>query len=236
MNFTFDEKTHTYTLDGKRMTRVTTILDVLSKPLTQWAANCAVDYIEKHGKKLKEGIKVTEDDLQNARNAWKVKRDTAGEKGTDIHAEIEQLIKYAIKHNGGYVRPQKGEEKYSQQANEFIHWALQNSPKFLDSEKRIYSKEWWTAGTCDLIFEQDGEVYVGDIKTGKAIYPSMWWQVSAYAKMLLEMGLYSKIKGFKIIRLGKDGSFEVGENYAYDDNVRGFEACLTIYRKLNLLK
>jgi hypothetical protein len=232
MNFTFDEKTHTYTLDGKRMTGVTTVLDVLSKPLTQWAANCAVDYIEEKGQKLKGEIKVTAEDLTNARNAWKVKRDTAADKGTDIHAEVEALVRLAIK-EGGYMTVGKTDNK---QLQNFIDWATSNNIKFLDSEKRIYSKDWWTAGTCDLIFEQDGEVYVGDIKTGKAIYPSMWWQVSAYAKMLIEMGLYSKIKGFKIIRLGKDGSFEVGENYSYDDNVEGFEACLTIYRKLNLIK
>ena len=55
-NFTFDEARHLYKLDGKPLTGVTTILGVLAKPLTQWAANCAVDHLKKVGKKLKGGI------------------------------------------------------------------------------------------------------------------------------------------------------------------------------------
>ena len=57
--FTFDPKTHSYYLEvngeKKRMTGVTTILGVISKPfLIPWAANMAVDYIEKFFKENDE--------------------------------------------------------------------------------------------------------------------------------------------------------------------------------------
>jgi hypothetical protein len=50
-----------------------------------------------------------------------------------------------------------------------------------------------------------------------------------------------------IVRLGKDeldsegkiireGSFEIGENFAFDNNISGFKSCLNIYRMLNLIK
>ena len=108
--------------------------------------------------------------------------------------------------------------------------------KFLESEKHVWSEKLWIGGIVDFVCEINHEVYVGDIKTAKSIYETNYWQTSAYQYCLQEMGMYPKIKGFKVVRLGKDGTFEVGENYAYDDNIEGFKSALTVYRKLNLIK
>ncbi len=226
-------KGHTYTLNGKKLTGVTTILGVIAKGdgLTQWSANEAIEFVSKI---WKGGVLYTKKELPEifaqAKIAWKTSRDTAGASGMDVHNVIETLVKWAIQANGGYIDIDSHENK---QIDNFLKWA--RGVKFLESEKSVYSKELWIAGTLDIVYEKDGEVYLGDIKTAKSIYPTNYWQMSAYQFMLQEMGLYPKIKGFTVIRLGKDGSFEVGENYAFADNIEGFKSALTIYRKLNLI-
>lgn len=235
-NFTFDKKRHVYTLNGKPLTGTTTVLGIISKGdgLIQWSANMAVDYIKS------KVFEVDVDTLYNkvceeARKAWVTTRDSAGKSGTDVHEVIEGIIKRAIALDG-FIQPVEASfHTDSAQVSQFIKWAVEGNIRFLESEKMIYSKEHWLAGTVDFVFEKNGEVYVGDLKTAKAIYPTNFWQVSAYQMMLQEMGLYPKIKGFCIVRVGKDGSFEVAENYSYDDNISGFLSALNIYRKLNLI-
>lgn len=241
--YTFDEKKHVHTLNGKSLTGVTTILGVISKGdgLIQWSANEAVKYvIEKWGDNglIKEDLfKV----LEEAKTAWKGTRNSAGDKGKDTHAIVEMIIKYALKNGKGLISDEwlnivevlaESEEKKTQ-IKGFLEWA--KGKKFLESERNIYSKELWIGGIVDFVYEVNGEVYIGDIKTAKAIYPTNFWQTSAYQFCLQEMGMYPKVKGFTIVRLGKDGTFEVGENYAYDNNIEGFKSALTIYRKLNVI-
>lgn len=234
--YEFNEAKHIHTLDGKPLTGVTTVLGVISKGdgLIQWSANEAVKYIqtkilECEAGTLLENITLW---LEEAKTAWKGTRDKAGTQGTDVHAVIELFIKQAISTTGGVI-----EQKDSDipQVSNFLKWATENNIKFLASEQHIYSKELWIGGIVDFVYEKDGEVYVGDIKTAKAIYPTNFWQTSAYQYCLQEMGLYPNIKGFTIVRLGKDGSFETQSNYSYEDNIEGFKSALTIYRKLQAI-
>ncbi len=238
--FSFEPNGHVYKLNGTRLTGVTTILGVIDKPaLVPWASKMATDYIKsnlsyKRLKLLRKGyVVVKEKIIDEATNAWRNVRDTAGASGTDVHATLEVLIKEAIEAHGGYIQTDTHENK---QVDNFLKWARANTIKFLDSEKSVYSKSLFFAGTLDFMYEKDGEVYVGDIKTSSAIYPINYWQCSAYQFCLQEMGLYPKIKGFTIVRCGKDGKFEIGENYSYEDNIEGFKSALVIYRKLNLIK
>lgn len=245
--FEFTENGHSYTLNGKKLTGVTTVLSVISKGdgLIQWSANMAVEYIQTNAKILTgDGIPFYAVDdalLEQAKTAHRRKKEEAGEKGTDLHAIIEMIIGTAIMESKGVVSKkwQKAVEMLvetpskREQLTHFLDWA--KDKKFLESEKRIYSKELWTAGTVDFVYEFKGEVYVGDVKTAKSIYPINFWQTSAYQFMLQERGMYPKIKGFTIVRLGKDGGFEVKDNFSFEDNIEGFKSALTIYRKLNLI-
>ncbi len=232
-------KNHNYTLNGKKLTGVTTILGVIDKPaLIPWAARMATDYIKenlsyKRIKLLRKGYVVVRSKvIDEATTAWQRTRDTAGEAGKDVHAILEDIITEAIQKTGGYIETDSHENK---QVDNFLKWARANTIKFLESEKSVYSKSLWFGGTLDFLYEKDSEVYVGDIKTSSAIYPINYWQCSAYQFCLQEMGLYPKIKGFTIVRCGKDGKFEIGENYAYEDNISGFQSALNIYRKINLI-
>lgn len=242
--YTFDQVNHIHMLNGKKLTGVTTVLGVISKGdgLIQWSANEAVKLLQSYIKSDTSYPEIVlEKFFEEAKVAWKGTRDTAGEAGTDTHAILEMIIKYAIANGKGVISEEWAKivdvlmpiEEKKNQIKGFLDWA--KDKKFLDSERNVYSKELFIGGIVDFVYEVNGEVFVGDIKTSKAIYPANFWQCSAYQFCLHEMNIYPTIKGLSIVRLGRDGSFEVKENYAYEDNIDGFKSALNVYRKLNAI-
>jgi hypothetical protein len=177
--FAFDADTHSYYFDGKPMTGCTTILGVLAKPaLIQWAANEAVKFIRDNAPHVdsigerETSYEVSPELLDEARTAHARKRDDAAEKGTDLHALVEEYVRQCIERRDG--KPDLVPLYESIQP--FIKWAVDNNIRFIASEKQLYSKELWVAGTCDLVFEKDGKRYVGDIKT----YAKIWDRTPFY--------------------------------------------------------
>jgi hypothetical protein len=240
--YTFDEKKHMHTLDGKPLMGVTTVLGVINKPmLIQWSANMAVDFIESHKTdahfNMSTGIGSISFDmgfdelLKEARVAHRKKKEAAGDLGTELHAKIELVILRAIQENNGFIT----EEMQVDGTHLFVAWAITNNVKFLASEKNIYSEEWWVGGITDIICEIDGKRFIGDVKTSSGIYPEHYIQASAYSKMAVEMGLYEKFDGVVIINCKKDGGFDVQYNLDIEGNVKCFEAALTLYKHLKAI-
>lgn len=233
-NFTFNEKEHLYELDGKPLTGVTTILNVIAKPaLIQWAASEAVNYVCNNIEELITATKERQDELlKEAKTAHRRKKEDAGQKGTDVHALIEERIKGAIKNNDGYFDPQGIDE--NTQVQHFLNWAIDNKVQFLESEKRMYSKEKWTAGTCDFTCVINGKRYVGDIKTGGVYDRIPHFQTAAYRMMLEEAG--DNYEGSVIVNIKKDGKFnkekDVYYSHDYQTDLEGFLAALKLYRIL----
>lgn len=258
-NFQFDPKAHVYTLDGKPLSGVTTVLGVIAKPaLIQWAADMACDYVRDNRGALMDVsdiVEPLETLLKEARLAHRKKKEKAGAQGTDTHALIERYVKDCIQLNNGEAFVGY---KDSEPIQSFVQWSLDNKIKFIESEKRMYSREWWLAGTCDLVFEQDGKRYVGDVKTMKKLWDvTPFIQCAAYAKMYndmqktyaieqaLNVGIpkesapYNHMKdneidGTCIINIPKETN-EVETHYRYDleGDTKAFEAALTLYRTLN---
>ena len=136
--FTFDERRHLYFLDGKALTGTTTILGVINKPfLVPWAANEAVGYIRETAK-CDDGIyKVDDDLLEKARKAYARKKDKSADIGTAVHKAVEEWIKIE--------KDPELDEAGMKMFENFKQWALENKVKFLESEKRVYSKKYWYA-------------------------------------------------------------------------------------------
>lgn len=235
------KKRHNYFFNGKRMTGVTTILDVLAKPaLIQWAANMAVNYIKEKAKwndpflTLEEYEKV----LEEARKAHIIKKETAGQKGTDVHAEIEKLIKEAIEKTNGVIENWNGGKELGEKEKQiinFISWTQLNKVQFLASEKKVFSSKLFVAGCADFTCVIDEKKYIGDIKTSSGIYPEMFYQTAAYRMLLEEMG-EKDFHGSLIVNIKKDGTFsqnDVQMRYDYESEKEGFLAALTIYRLKN---
>lgn len=231
--FFFRESDHMYFFDGKPMTGVTTVLNVLAKPaLIQWAANEAIKYVFENGvEKDTDFILISKESLGEARTAHAKKRDKAAEQGTDIHSILEGIIKEAIEKHEGFLVAQTISD--NSQVQKFLDWGLENKVKFLESERKLYSSQHFFAGTVDFTCEIEGRRYVGDIKTTSGIYDlTPFLQAGAYRLMLTEMG-EPEFLGTIIVRLGKDGSFEVKERI-HSENRDGetFLHALVLYREM----
>ena len=232
--FTIDADTHSYFMDGKPMTGCTTILGVIAKPaLVGWAARTAVEVIGSvwRGGVLYTKIEVAQK-LDEAKKAYAKKRDDAAEKGTDLHSVVEDYVHHCISVYDGQPVEVEGTEPIAQ----FIKWAQDNKVRFIESEKQLYSKDLWVAGTCDLVFEKEGKTYVGDVKTYAKIWDrTPFFQCAGYAIMYSEM--YKKeIDGYCILRLSKDGTFEDKWSWDVEGDKRAFLACVQLYRQLKTFK
>jgi len=226
MKFEFKESTHTYTLDGKRLTGVTTVLGVIAKPaLIGWAANMAVDYIEENiGTALESDT--FEELLKQARKAHTKKKEKAAQAGTDIHAFIEAWIK-----DNETTMPV--DSVAFKQADQFIDWVNKNKVKFLESEKIMYSEKMWLGGTVDAVAEIDGKKYVVDFKTQAKMWDQTpFLQTAAYQMMLEEMG-EKDFHGSLVLLLPKGGKLEEHYDWDLETNKKGFMAALELYRTLN---
>lgn len=233
-NYTFDEKEHCHTLDGKPLIGVTTALGVISKPmLIQWSANMAVEYIQDA---LDEGLEINEDVLKEAKTAHRKKKIIAGDIGTQIHSEVERWVNEYIK-TGEYSQiVPTGNEIVDQCVSNFTGWAVDNQVKFLESEKHVYSKELWIGGILDLVFEMDGKKYIGDIKTSSGIYNEAFYQMGAYHLCLEEMGEAQNIEGYIVINLKKDGKMDLKMADQLDINKETFRHALALYKLINSVK
>lgn len=235
MTFTFNKEKHYYELDGKRLYGITNVLGVIAKPaLIQWAANEAVKYMEENFPSIDTLMKdahALKDVFAKAKSAHRRKKEDAATKGHNIHEEVENLIKEAIKKNGGIIAIEKSENP---QIQKFLEWAT--GIKFLASEKKMYSETHWIAGTVDMVFEKDGKTYIGDVKTYSGIYDrTPFFQCAGYALMLQEMEDLDA-QGYCIVRLGKDGSFEERWSYDIEGDKVGFLAALTLFKQLESWK
>lgn len=242
--FQFKESNHSYTLDGKKLTGVTTIIGVLDKPaLVSWSANTAVDYIKEKGEDFgfeDESIIVKKEELENARKAWCKKRDNAGDVGTMCHAWIEEYAKSKI--NSTEYSPKYENEQVEKMVEKFIKWSEENNIKFLLSEQKLYSEKYWYAGTVDLLIEREGKKYIADIKTAKDIYQTNFIQMAGYHIALEELGKVQDLAGYTVINIPKEldkkgnAKIKVRTLYKTQQHKNAFLNCLDLYRYQNEYK
>jgi len=238
VGFHFDKDSHTYTFDGKRMTGVTSVISVLAKPaLIGWAAKMTVEYVKENAKLL-HGIakedggtlnvyEVDSDTLEEAKSAHTKKKEAAGTHGTDAHALVEEFVNEWM---------QKGKEfapfieKYTP-IKQFTMWAIANVDHFLFSERKMFDKELFIAGTADFAYiGKDGKRYMADFKTSSGIYGLDYWLQTAAYRMLAEGEGDEAYDGCVVVRMGKDGSFEVNQLNEYVLYRDAFLSCLQLYR------
>lgn len=229
---------HRYFADAegkKRYTGITTILGTLAKPmLIPWAARMATEYISENCDWVKEDVsdgndgyfKVRNTDLEEAKKAHSKKKEKAGEHGTDMHALVEKYIKYSIEKNGG--KPSL--ETVDQSILPFSEWAFANVDKFLFAERPVHSKSLFLAGTIDFgCVMKDGKRRIGDLKTGSGIYYEAILQCEAYQLLAEEEG-DAKYDGSVIVRMGKDGTFQIQERERGEIDENAFFGLYQAYR------
>ena len=167
--------------------------------------------------------------FENARKAYAQKRDKAADIGTLAHNWIESYINAQIASTG----LPEANPAISIMTDNFLKWVEEAKPKFLASEKVVYSQKLFYAGTLDFLCKIDDKIYLGDIKTGSNIYSEMWLQTAGYQLALEEIEPELKVDGHIIINCTKDGKLNLKTRFDYEASKKGFLAALELYRLLN---
>lgn len=219
----FDEKSHAYTWDGKFVPGVTSILKVVNKEaLVPWAAGLASDHwldAVANGRTDYSAIH------KEAKAAHKKRVKAAASIGHNVHDYAEKFFK-------NMELPELKSDQAKRGVDAFHKWFDSHKIKMFASERRVFSKEFYYAGTCDFVAEIDGVMGVGDIKTSSGIFPEMRFQTAAYQQALQEeKGIQFPVRW--IIRFDKNtGEFEAKSFYDFKLDFKGFLSALELHKTL----
>ena len=230
-----------YEKDGIKYPRCTQIIsDCTNKGggLTQWAANCCVEWIEgecewtTYDENGNEGFIVTEEDLNKARFAYKTVSETALDVGSEVHNAIEKYLR-------------DGDESYMDLEGQafnafcaFLEWKEENNFVHIEGERTVYGDRW--AGTLDEYCKLNDKLYVIDFKTskpknkktGKGIYPEMRYQVAAYRDAMEQPSAIEPFEtipceGCGVLRLDKETGMP-----DWNDTSKTFESDLRVFNRM----
>ena len=216
--------------EWKRAFGVTSVLKYWGDPsaLVNWAANQAVDYIKNDdgvqdicgsGVHLQYWAEL----LEEARTAHTRTRDKAGEKGTDVHGQLE------IAMNQWIDRGMYGDHEDSI-VNKVMMWMFENGIKPLKSEMPVYSIDKFYAGIADGVIEKDGKKYILDFKTSSSIQTKAFIQCAAYSVAIKDMKPDAVIDGVVVVHIPKGASFNPEKNVYWFYDLESLErAWLSIY-------
>jgi hypothetical protein len=106
----------------------------------------------------------------------------AADEGTQVHEAAENYLK------GDKISwiNENGNSNYSLEVWKMIlrfhdFWST-HKPTLIESEIHLFSDIYQYAGTCDLIVEMNGEIWILDIKTSNSLHTSYDLQLAAYAQ------------------------------------------------------
>ena len=186
---------------------VTKILSVIDKPALRWW----------YGKEVYMAL--AKDPSMSQKDALAApynKSKTAMKRGTAVHDIVE-----AWKNIDEVVG---GTSIYKEYAKAFKLWLEDHEVEVQECEKTVVSKKHGYAGTLDMLAKVNGKLMLIDVKTGKALYPEVHLQLSAYKE-----ALGSDI-GMAALLLKEDGTYtyQIGSN-----KLEAFLAAKTLYEGLN---
>lgn len=207
-------KAHTryFGLDGEQKPGVTTVLGVLNKPfLIPWANKLGL-----------QGIDSTK------------YRDAMAGIGTLTHQMILDHLTGQKTDTSDYS--QKDVSMAENCFLSYLEWEKGHPVKPVLVEKPLVSDIYGYGGTPDCICEYNSGLELLDFKTGKAIYPEMFYQIAAYAQLAKEHGY--KITSGRILRIGRDENegFEERLTKRWGKEFQLFRHCLAIYNLQKELK
>lgn len=162
----------------------------------------------------------------------------AADEGTEVHALAER---YLLGEELKFLND-KGEPKYNPEVWKmflrFVDFWETYKPTLIETEIHIFSEDLKVAGTCDLVCEIDGELWIIDLKTSNQLQTVYEIQTSVYAKC------YEECFGKKVVRTGvlwlksksrgpsKNGKVIQGKNWILQEPSRSYEKNIEIFRKI----
>lgn len=187
----FFPDSHSYWIDGKRKTGVTTYLGIIdkSRPLVIWATELYRDF-------LLSKKQITEDDIYAGCTLHEERKKEAADIGSEIHDWIEKFAQ-------GLNPDMPGSKEAQIGVNAFMEWRDANKVSFLSSERVVYSKKHDYIGKMDIEAKVNGKLCLIDIKSSNGLYNTYNLQTAAYL-MADEEESKRKYKGRWLIRLAKE--------------------------------
>jgi hypothetical protein len=163
----------------------------------------------------------------------------AAEEGTQVHELAEEYL------NGAELNflDERGRPQYNpdvwQMFLRFVEFWETHKPTLIETEVHLFSDELKIAGTCDLIVEINGELWLLDLKTSNQIQTVYELQTAVYGQC------YEECFGKKIDRYGilwlkssKRGSKKdkmQGKGWEVVESTRTFEENIDIFKTVKRL-
>ena len=163
----------------------------------------------------------------------------AAEEGTQVHELAEAYL------NGEELNflDERGRPQYNpdvwQMFLRFVEFWETHKPTLIETEVHLFSDELKIAGTCDLIVEMNGELWLLDLKTSNQLQTVYELQTAVYGQC------YEECFGKKIDRYGilwlkssKRGSKKdkmQGKGWEIVESTRSFEENIDIFKTVKRL-
>ncbi len=190
-NIVFDEPSHTYTLNGKKLISTTTLLGLYKNKFDP-------DGFIIRAVARRDGLTIEE-----VKEKWEKTKNEGCDRGTNFHRQAEHFIK----------TKEILDEDYQDVIKQLKDMNISGK---LSSEIGLFSPTYSIAGTADLISEQEDGLMIFDFKSNKKftvkskykkylLYPLQHLQECDLTVYSLQLTIYSfmlKEHGYKI----KDGS------------------------------
>ncbi len=215
--YAFNESRHIHTYDGKNLHGVTSVLKMWGDPgsLVNWAANQAVDAIERG------------ESPEDARKAHLKVRDAAGDKGKEVHNQLEVALNIWIA---------EGQMCLTQDpiVNAVLEWMRSEGYTPIRTEVAVYNLDLWYGGIFDAVVEKEGKRYILDFKTSGSVQTKFFYQCGAYSLAIKDMKKEAEIAGAVIVHIPRGVSFKPDTNiyvrYDIEALEEAFKNILTVYK------
>ena len=120
----------------------------------------------------------------------------AGEEGTQVHELVEEYLEgKEVSFLNQFNNPQYNPDVWMMFLR-FVEFWETYKPKLIETEVHLFSDEYEVAGTCDLICEIDGKLWLLDVKTSNMMHSTYELQTSIYGQC------YKECYGKEIDRYG----------------------------------
>jgi hypothetical protein len=110
----------------------------------------------------------------------------AGEEGTQVHEMIEKYLNgRELNFLDDFGNPQYNPDVW-QMFIKFVDWWEIYNPTLIEAEVHLFSDKYKVAGTCDLVCEINGELWIIDFKTSNHLQTTYDLQTAVYAQCFEE--------------------------------------------------
>lgn len=171
---------------------VTTVIKGgIPKPaLVPWAAKMAAEHACANWLRLSQ--LPHQDRIEEIKGAYKEYTEKAANLGDIVHSLID-----CWSTGRPYPEWPKEAEHF---VDSFIGFMAAERPEFIENEVTLWSEKYGYAGSADFIARIRGKVILGDVKTGRRVYPEVGLQLSALAHadfILREDGTQEPLPGIE---------------------------------------